>query len=91
MSWQVVDIGGVRLGGHETCKPVAGFTVQPKLTVPWKLLREVRVRVVDPWLPVKLTGVVAEIPKSTMWKLIGAVVWDKDPPRKETVPVTVRE
>ena len=61
------------------------------LTEPWKLFRGVTVRAVDPWVPVKLAGLVAEIPKSTTWKLTGAVVWDNEPPRNVTVPETVTE
>jgi hypothetical protein len=77
------------LVGQETWRPVVGVTLQPRFTVPWKLFRGVSVSVVDPWLPVKLTGLVAEIPKSTTWKTTDEIAWDKDPPRRETAPVIV--
>jgi hypothetical protein len=79
------------LVGHETWSPDAGATVQDRFTVPWKLFIGVRVRVVEPWLPVKLTGLVAESPKSTTWKTIDAVILNRDPPRNVTLPVTVTE
>lgn len=75
--------------GHETVRPVAGFVVHPMFTVPWKLFRGVTVRVVDPWLPLKLTGLVADSWKSTIWNTIGDVECERDPPLTATLPVTV--
>lgn len=75
--------------GQETVRPVVGFVVHAMFTVPTKLFRGVTVRVVDPWPPLKLTGLVADIWKSTIWKTIGDVECERDPPLPATLPVTV--
>jgi len=75
------------VGLSEQVSPVAGETLVVRATVPVKPLTGATVIVdiaLTPGVVLTVVGL-ADIAKSTTWKVTVAVVWDRDP----LVPVTV--